>query len=132
MTTQAELDQARAAGARAAAQAQAIADAAEPSLIDRIESAASSALHAVEDPITSALSGATQTASNAVGAAADTANEVLNVMKWIGIVILVFVALLAFLWLAFAVFGLVWAGNTLRAIVPGLAPAAVAVARASR
>lgn len=132
MATQEEIDQARAAGIRAAAQAQAIADAAEPSLLDRVEAAGSSLLHAVEDPITNAISGATTTAGNAVGAAADTASQVLNVFKWVGIVILVLVALLAFLWLAFAVFGLVWAGNTLRAIVPGLAPAAVAVARASR
>lgn len=132
MATQAEIDQARAAGARAASQAQAIADAAEPSLLDRIESGASAIVHQVTDPITGALTGATQAADSAAHAVTDTATEALNVLKWIGIVILVFVALLAFLWLAFAVFGLVWAGQVLRSIVPGLAPAAVAVARASR
>lgn len=132
MATEAELTQAREAGLRAAAEAQRIADAAEPSLLDRVEAGASGVLHSVTDPLTAAITGASTSASNAAGAVADTAQEFLNILKWVGIVVLVFVALLAFLWLAFAVFGLVWAGTVLRSIVPDLAPAAVAVARASR
>lgn len=136
MATQAEIDQARAAGARAASQAQAIADAAEPSLLDRIEQGAVSFTQGVDNAAVAFFHGTNAAAAGAADAAAggavSGASTTLNVLKWVGIVILVFVALLAFLWLAFAVFGFVWAGKLLRDIVPSLAPAAVAVARASR
>lgn len=132
MATQAEIDQARAAGARAAAEAQRIADAAEPSLLDRVEASVGDFVHGITDPITGAIRDTTQTADNAANAVTDTAKEFLNVLKWIAIVVLVFVAILALLWLSFAVFGFVWAGKVLTTIAPSLATGAVAAARVAR
>jgi len=127
MATSDQVLAAQQAGAAAAAEAQRVADRANPrSFTDYVFGGA-----LVDDVLDDGLQLARDAASAIVpgaAAAAETANTVLNVIKWIGITALIIVGLLAVLWLLVAFFGLRWAAGLLSAIVPALAKNAKIVA----
>lgn len=65
---------------------------------------------------------------NSIKAAKDTADTVLNVVKWVGIAIIVVIGILAALWILTAFLGLRWAAGLLSSIAPTLAKNAKIVA----
>lgn len=135
MATQAEIDRALAAGVTARAQSEAILAAARaraildavqpPSLWDYLTGGGAFRDATAELARLNPANAIVQAAASA----AQTASTVLDVLKWIGIVVAIIVGLLIALWMIVLLTGAKWALATLTAIAPHLATGAAAYAK---
>lgn len=108
-------------GLAAAQRAQDIADAVNPpSLLDQIFGIPGDIAHSIGGTVDEGLATARDIAQPAADAAKDVADTVLNVVKWIGIALLVVVAIMGLAWIAFAFFGLKTAAVILPKFAVGL------------